>query len=173
MKKFYQIILCALVAVVLTCTLSACGKKTTPTETPTEEKTVVETPVEEEPVDDIGVLQMDTKYVLSTEINRDESKKNYFIFHEDGTGEYKYYDYSSGNVSDFTFYLKYTFVDAEKSTVVCFYDSVEYHDGNVGSKANSLWCRTVGVSKNVLVETGGSIYINENYVAENLPNFGK
>lgn len=156
-RTLSQILLCAVVTVLLVCTLSACGKKETP-------------------VDDIGVLQMDTKYILDSQINNDNDSLLYFIFHDDGTGEYRCYEkVSDSTCRDYTLIFKYTFVSGDKSAIVCFYDSVKYNQENHNSGVvYKEWRTILNVSKNVLMRTttsGFNFYVNENYAAENLPNY--
>ncbi|MDE7439382.1 MAG: hypothetical protein K2N23_02625 [Clostridia bacterium] len=129
----------------------------------------------------VGQLQMDKKYFDSDYLDFTNGSEEYYIFHSDGTGEYRYYSpyYSYDNSLhsssvDYTINFKYTYADEDKSAVVCFYDSVEYGSENGSAIVSTGWSGLLTVSKNVLC-WGSSIigfYINEDYL-ETIPNFAK
>ncbi len=113
-------------------------------------------------------LQMSTKYYYKYDAkpNLAENERGYFLFHQDGTGEYRRYDDAYYTVS-----FKYTFVDKEREVVACFYNGVRY-DNPDGQEAPSTWSAILTVSENVLRETSENVYINANYLSE-IPKFGE
>lgn len=123
--------------------------------------------------DDIDELQMNTKYISTYDVGEEANKQSYFIFNSDGTGEYRYY---LPSYNDYTVHFKYTYTDKDKSSAVCFYDSVEYGAGHLSSTTiESNWSYVLTVSKNVVCRVssyGYSIYVNENYL-KTIPNFDK
>ena len=127
--------------------------------------------------DDYDELAFNTKYIEVSDVGlEDADRQEYFIFYKNGTGAYHYYyRYSSYDIaSEYTIKFKYTYVDKDKSAVMCFYDSI---DGSYSSSFSySTWTRLVTVSKNCLTSSSTSsisYYVNEKYVKEELKNFGK
>lgn len=126
----------------------------------------------------IGALQTDKKYIAEGDTKDPENEQRYYIFYSDGTGKYIEYDVDSNTAfsyydTDYTITFKYTYADDDKTAVVCFYDSVTYGSKQGGEyRVPTTWSVLLTVSKNVLCTTGGSFYINEDYL-ETIPNFGK
>lgn len=126
-------------------------------------------------------LQTDKKYIRDDDTNKTAYEQNYVLFRADGTGERRcYYIYNGEEDSkyneDYTIKFKYTYVDSDKSAVVCLFDSVEYgkkHPAG-GDKVSSDWTALYTVSKNVCAAGGSgyTFFINEDYLKQ-LPNFGK
>ncbi len=85
----------------------------------------------------------------------------YMIFHNDGTGECVYPSYS--------IYFKYVFIDKESEVIACFYNGISDKSQDF---SNTTWRSVITVSKNVMRDTSGTVYINENYLKE-LPHFGE
>lgn len=155
-RKLCALLLFVAVAAFSVCSLSACDKDE----------------------DDLG-LKMGVRYIRSNLVNAgNDAEEHYLVFHSNGTGEYVYkhtYSYYAGETSryNYTITFKYTYTDAEKSTVVCFYDSISYgEDHNQSKNSRADWSMTIGVSKNVLIalDSASSMYINENYI-KNIPNY--
>jgi len=125
----------------------------------------------------LNMISYNTKYIHKNDLDNEEDLQRYFIFYANGTGKYNYYENSSfyDTIYHYTVTFKYTYADASCETVACFYDSVYYYDDNTGSKISSNWSRTLGVSKNVVIDLNenGYLYVNENYAKNNLKNFGK
>lgn len=129
-----------------------------------------------------AALVMNKRYIQSSYVNDTENQR-YYVFHANGTGEYTYhYDYDSeydssySEHSHYKIHFKYTYVDQDKSAVVCFYDSMERLDGDNG-KANvsTSWSNLLTVSKNVLSTAGTygyNFWINEDYL-KTIPHFGE
>lgn len=120
----------------------------------------------------VAGLEMDKKYIYKSDINIDEDMQSYYIFYANGTGKHQYKSYLQGYIYDYTINFKYTFVDKDKSAVVCFYDSVEYGEKHDTSDISTDWSVLLTVSKNVLCYVNGNyyFYINENYL-KTIPNF--
>ena len=121
-----------------------------------------------------GKLQMNKKYILSYDVNNAASSQSYFIFKHNGTGQYYSHNESWKN-THYVINFKYTWVDDEKSAVMCFYDSHQALDGDNGehSYVSSRWSMLLTVSKNVLMHVGTSgytFYINKNYL-KTISNF--
>lgn len=124
-------------------------------------------------------LAMNKLYIRSSNVRLDADKQETYIFHSDGTGEYTYhYDRTttSGTYDEHNHYIihfKYTYVDKDKSAVMCFYDSIERLEGDDGS-SHTAWSKLVTISKNVLMTisttTGYDYWINEDYLDE-IPNY--
>ncbi|MCM1194654.1 MAG: hypothetical protein NC332_01835 [Firmicutes bacterium] len=170
-KIFAAIILCALLVGMLV-SLTACGEEEVIT-LQTDKKYVYE-----------GLINNETTYEELIASNQFGTIQRYYVFHDDGTGEYFLdsvaYIGSSSVHYKFTLYFKYTFADDEKSAVVCFFDrcdnkSVKIKDGSAFDVSFENWSELFTVSENVisLVTTGGySFFINEDY-AKTLTNFNK
>lgn len=132
------------------------------------------------------VLVMDKRYISESHVRSSAEKQIYYVFHSDGAGEYIYhYDYDY--ISDYdkkydehihrhyAIHFKYTYVDRDKSAVVCFYDSIERFEGDDGSYKSTSWSELITVSENVLSTIGSNDYvfwINEDYL-KTIPNYRK
>lgn len=131
-------------------------------------------------------VKYNTRYIRDNDDVRsnDTYKQIYLVFTSGNTGEYHYYYVSSSLISEsptkyieYTIKFKYTVLDSDGSTALCFYDSItygEHHTGEQGSRNN--WSMTIVVSENVLVLTTSSGYvyfINENYLDNGIPNYKK
>lgn len=129
---------------------------------------------------DDAELQYKVRYIYDNQYIRDENnhKKTYFVFYENGTGMYHYYYYSYGySTTEYTIKFKYTYLDNDKSTVMCYYDSMTFgdlHDGLTDESKHNDWYNMVSVSKNTLMRTTGTsigFFVNENYLKNEIPNF--
>ena len=118
-----------------------------------------------------GGLKMNSRYINKSYVG-DNNECVSFEFHRDGTGEFLYKtDYYGKN--HYIVHFKWTYLDDEKSGVVCFFDEFEALEGNQYQwNDQNDWSFVLTVSKNVLMTTGGVLYINENYLDE-IPNFNK
>lgn len=114
-------------------------------------------------------LAMEKRYIHEADVG--ESNQRSYLFHSNGTGEYTFHYDSATTHSHYIIHFKYTYVDNDKSAVVCFYDSVEILQGN-SSNPGKTWSNLVTVSKNVLTTVGSGyvFWINEDYLDE-IPNF--
>ena len=131
---------------------------------------------------DVATLVMNKRYINKNYVSKDTEKQIFYVFHANGTGEYTYHydhDYVDASFESHThnhyiIRFNYTYVDDDKSAVVCFYDSIERLDGDDGTYKATTWTQLVTVSKNVLVtvETSYIFWINEDYL-KTLPHFGE
>ena len=114
-------------------------------------------------------LVMNKRYILENDVRKDAEEQSYYIFYSDGTAKHVFAVYRE------IMYLKYTYVDDDKSAVVCFFDYMENFDGELVTDAFTGYTELITVSKNVLstVSTYGyTFWINEDYLKE-IPNFRK
>lgn len=128
--------------------------------------------------DDDVALEYKVRYICDDNYMRSEDgyKKTYLTFNKDGYGYYhRYYRYDSfSNITEYTIKFKYTFVDSDKSTVACFYDSISYSDNHTSGTGNyDNWSGVYTVSKNVLMSLSGTTYINENYLKKEISKYKK
>lgn len=114
-----------------------------------------------------GDLQFGIKY--SYYRLEDTEHINYYIFNKNLTGEYHYK--SSLLNYDYIVYFKYSFLDDDKSTIACYYDSCEKSPTSSYIESNN-WTRVLIVSKTSVIENGNSCYISEKYLDE-IPNYRK
>lgn len=144
---------------------------------------------------DVGELQMNKKYLLKSSVNNELTEQEivenwssyttktcecYFMFYSDGTGIFVKNDTYSNIHRKYTVHFKYTYVDEDKSAVVCFYDSIEDNSvvistGKPYEQDFTGWTTLLTVSKNVACSAGTSgytFYLNEDY-AKQLPNLNK
>lgn len=120
--------------------------------------------------DDVAALQFEVKYVSTVK------ETTYFLFHKDGSGYFVERTESiSSEYFEYLIKFKYTYVDKDKSAIMCFFDEVVYSPGatEAGLYIPSNWSALLTISKNVLCTTtsvGVAAFVNENYLDE-LPNF--
>ena len=128
---------------------------------------------------DTPSLRYNSKYY--TETSGPEEERGYYTFSANGTGKYyNYYHYESsysGDITEnYTVSFKYTYTNADKTRIACFYDGVTYTDKDNQKDVSSSWTHVLEVSENVLLSQGQYGYyiaaINEEYLKQ-LPNFGK
>lgn len=131
---------------------------------------------------DDAELQYNAKYIYNNQYIRDENgnKKTYFVFYGNGNGIYHYYYYSYGSsTTEYTIKFKYTYLDNDKSTVMCYYDGMTFGESHTGSKDKTNhndWYNMVTVSKSTLMRTTSTsigYFVNENYLKDEIPNFAK
>ena len=129
---------------------------------------------------DVSALAMDKRYISEDDVKKEYNQQLSYVFHSNGTGEYtRHYDYISifedgSSHLHYKIHFKYTYVDSDKSAVVCFYDSIERLDGDDGTMNPTNWSMLLTVSKNVLATAGSygyGFWINEDYLKK-IPNFG-
>ena len=111
-----------------------------------------------------GDLQYGVKY---TRNRLDENDPDYYVFDKNGTGEYHY----KSGAGICIIHFKYTFLDNDKSTVICYYNGFENTStSSTDTTSNNGWCKRFLVSKNTILEPIGNdayaYYINENYLGE-------
>lgn len=116
-------------------------------------------------------IQYGVKYIHKSTIGEPEDKQDYYIFNSNGTAIYHYYYNYSNDVYSYTVNYICEFV-AEEDTVFCFYDSIVYDDVHNKEKYGTKFSSTVMISKNVIMESSGDLFIAENYL-DKIPNFGK
>ena len=130
--------------------------------------------------DDVAELDLGVRYICDDDNMRseDDYKKTHVTFYKNGTGLYHYYYYESNwatdsRTSDYTIRFKYTYVDNDKSTVACFYyGSTTFGEShNASEYERSSWSAVYTISKNVLMSLNGKMFINENYLNEEVPDY--
>lgn len=125
-----------------------------------------------------ATLKYGEKYFIGgSKRNNVEADKTYFIFNNDGTGQYHhYYKYIYKNdveITDYTVTFSYNFMDADRESIVCTYESVEYTTRHNAEKdVKSKWDLFLGVSENILMTSTGTLYYSETYLTDH-PNFCK
>ncbi|MBD5132009.1 MAG: hypothetical protein HDT28_05405 [Clostridiales bacterium] len=131
-------------------------------------------------------LQCKVKYICDDSNLRgeDDYKKEYVIFSKNGYGLYHYYlehlasgsYYYESYTLEYTIKFKYSYLDADKSTIACYYDSISYGDKHTEEKpknGHNSWSKMFTVSKNLLMSSDGKTFINEDYLDEEIPNYKK
>lgn len=124
-------------------------------------------------------LSCGVKYIHEGKAAGYRRGESYIVFNKDGTAKYRYYYVSTSgeSVSSYTINYKYEIVE-EESTVFCFYDGIEYdkeHNAALLSDAESAAdkVQTYMYTENFLMSIEGSVYLSEDFLEEELPNFGK
>lgn len=85
---------------------------------------------DEKPADDLNLVY-NKKYIYQKEVRFEEKEQQYYIFQEDGTCTFHFYQKktstSSGNIVELEYivHYRYAFADNSKSAIVYFYDSVD------------------------------------------------
>lgn len=145
---------------------------------------------EEHATDSPDSLQFNVKYYYYEDIhNNQNGSATYYIFYSNGTcmrySQSGHTSYLDGYVKEVEYktYYKYTYLDEQKTGVMCFFDSIKttyynsdgsiYHIDTEPSSAEQKEYSVLSVSKNILMSSGlysSSYYINENYIKE-IPNF--
>ena len=116
-------------------------------------------------------LVLNKKYIYEGNVSQEEEKQSYFMFLSDGTG--KYYNYSSSveTIYSYTVTFKYYIVE---DTLHCFYESVEYDDiHNADYTVITSWNYSFLPCEKFLMKTNGTYYLNEDFLKEEIPNFGR
>ena len=114
-------------------------------------------------------LTLNKKYIFSGTVVKNFEER-YYVFKDNGKGEYFYYRLNGDSIAKYTVNFKYLLID---DTVVCFFDSLDVDStNNTEHYVTTTWNTTLGFSKDILMSTGGYIYICEDYLP-NIPNFGK
>ena len=120
-------------------------------------------------------LVLNKKYIHEEEISIEEEKQTYFIFISDHTGKYhtySYYENSEFNETySYTVTFKYYIVE---DTLHCFYESVQYDDiHNADYTVITSWNYSFLPCEKFLMQTNGTYYLNEDFLKEEIPNFGR
>ena len=128
-------------------------------------------------------ITQNKKYIEVYDISEPESEQTYFIFTSDDTGLYHYFnsvEYPSegGVVNSYSVHFCYKIV-GEK--LFCFYDSVEYASTHNGDDVRTDWSWEFEIyCDDFLMQrswgsSGDNIYyyFNEDYLKNEIPNFGK
>ena len=122
-------------------------------------------------------LSYGVKYINEGKAAGYQSGETYIVFNEDGTAKYHYYYVSTSGESVYSYTIKYKYeIIEEESMVFCFYDGIEYdeaHNAALLSHAESAKVQTYMYTENFLMSIGGSVYLSEDFLEEELPNFGK
>ena len=131
-------------------------------------------------VKDPVILNYDKKYIQRGDVREPEEEQEYFIFQKDGTGTYHYYrkftlsetlTTDNERIFDYTITFRYLI---RNDTVVCFYDSVEFHPADTERDVSTSWSGSYRFSKNILTasDSDAFLYICEDYLPQ-IPNFSK
>lgn len=108
----------------------------------------------------VSTLKMNKKYILESQIY-DENNDDvwWFSFRSDGTGTFH---------REYEITFKYTYLDAEKSAVACFFHASE------DNPTYTTWKKLLTVSENIIMSSSdaNAIYICEDYLKE-IPNYRK
>lgn len=120
-------------------------------------------------------LAYGVKYIYNNSYVRSEEgyRQTYLIFDSNGYGKYHYYE-SPGY--DYTIKFKYTYLDKDESAVACFFDSITYGEHHATTKDDDYYCDWSGiytVSKNVIMSSSGSKFINKDYLNDEIKNYRK
>lgn len=120
-------------------------------------------------------LVLNKKYIHEEDISIEEEKQTYFIFISDHTGKYhtySYYENSEFNETySYTVTFKYYIVE---DTLHCFYESVQYDDvHDRGDSVKTSWNYSFLPCEKFLMQTNGTYYLNEDFLKEEIPNFGR
>ena len=74
------------------------------------------------------------------------------------------------SIQHYTVFFRYLYYP-EENAVFCFYDSVEYEDDHDPSyTVQSTWNRSFLCTDELLYDSGGNLYLNEEYRSD-FPNF--
>lgn len=162
MKK---IIVCVLVAILSLLTFAGCG------ESQSDNKSAGADSVK-------TTLTLHKKYIKASDVSEPEGEQRYYVFTDESTGSYHYY-YSyfsefldTTEIQDYTVRFRYYIVE---DTLNCFFDSVEFGDKhNTGEDVlKKSWTVTFMPTESFLLMTNGTYYLNEDFLKNELVNFGK
>ena len=132
-----------------------------------------------------GELQFDTKYIEIKRLHEENSANvEYYIFHSDGTGEFHNVTrWTSGDYTEYSIYFKYTYLDADGTGVMCFFDSMSDYTKHIPyletetttttpGKETGNWSAILSVSKDIVMSATSlsNAFINENFI-EQIPNY--
>ncbi len=121
-----------------------------------------------EKTDKSETLTINKKYILSDDVNTDESTMIYLLFKENGKGIFRYYYDGSYFQSNYKIYFNYTIYN---DAVICTYDYYELLDEKSTSPSHN-WDNYYLYSKDFLI-TNETIYYCEDYIESNMKNFNK
>lgn len=113
-------------------------------------------------------LTLNKKYILSDDVNTDESTMIYLLFKENGEGIFRYYYDGSYYTGNYKIYFNYTICN---DVVICTYDHYELLDEKSASP-NHNWDNYYLYSKDFLIKNE-TIYYCEDYIQANMKNFNK
>ncbi len=121
-------------------------------------------------------LSYGEKYINHEDITEPEEEQTYYIFYRNGTGEYHYYSYSAYTMrtSSYTISFRYKIVE-EENMVFCFYDSVEYDEVDTAKlfKDSTTIYKLMYTQDFIMDATNANMYLTEDFVEDEIPNFGK
>lgn len=111
------------------------------------------------------------KYIYYESVNLPKSEQRYVVFNPNGKGKYHYFRSVVGITEAYTVTFVYTIVE---DTALCSFDSVEYDAVDTTQAVGSMWRKTFGVSKDILLDAGSATayFYRESYLKK-IPNFGK
>ena len=116
-------------------------------------------------------LVLNKKYIYEGNVSQEEEKQSYFMFLSDGTG--KYYNYSSSVETIYSYTVTFQYYIVE-DTLHCFYESVQYDDiHNADYTVITSWNYSFLPCEKFLMQTNGTYYLNEDFLKEEIPNFGR
>lgn len=122
-------------------------------------------------------LVLNKKYIQEGSVSQDLiQKQRYYVFLNGNKG-ISFYDYQGTTfegkevIENYTITFRYYLVE---DTLHCFFDSVIYGENhNQGNVVRSDWNMTFLPCEKFLMSTGGTYYFNEDFLKNEIPNFGK
>lgn len=121
-----------------------------------------------EKTDESETLTLNKKYILSDNVNTDESTMIYILFKENGKGIFRYYYNGTYFPNNYKIYFNYTICN---DAVICTYDDYELLDEKSQSPSHD-WNNYYLYSKYFLIKNE-AIYYCEDYIESNMKNFNK
>lgn len=117
-------------------------------------------------------LSYGVKYIDEAVASGEVSGESYFLFNKDGTAEYRKNEVYGANIHSYTIKWKYKIVE-EENMVFCFYDGIEYDKADTSKYEEGDKVRSYMYTEDFLMSTGGRVYLAEDFLEEELPNFDK
>ena len=131
--------------------------------------------------DNKGKIVYGEKYICAVDVSDSEEEQSYYIFEKDYLTYHYYYYYESydDSVDTYSYTVTYKYEAIDEETIAFFFDSVDEIDGLDTAEEEELKERLndkngiLIVSKNVLMSQGGTLYVRESYIEDELTNFDK
>lgn len=142
MKKAATVLTVAMMCLCMVCMFTACGASGAANSEP-----------------NVNTAKMNKKYIWDRDIRKDSDSAWWYMLKDDNTGIFHRGD-------EYEIVFKYTYLDAEKSTAMCFFHESDDYSG--------LWKATLILSEDVIIESsnGNNVYICEDYLPQ-IPNYNK
>ena len=123
-------------------------------------------------------LSLNKKYISQSTVARPEGEQCYYVFTDESNGYYHYYDYfysvftDTERIQEYTVSFRYYIVE---DTISCFFDSVQFSEKHNDGEdiPQKDWTSTFGFTENYLLKTNGTYYLNEDFLKNEIVNFGK